>query len=135
MNRCLRLTEPSKKFAGCCARRRAQLFQGAALDLGGRLGNLSYVRRFASFAAIRHRGQKWAIRFQHELLERSRGHGLANIFAVFERQNACEADQRTQFNDLSHLRRITRETMEHAANLFRKWAKLRDRVVKTITLM
>src|SRR5258705_9012916 len=96
---------------------------------------LLHVRRFAAFSAVSHGCKNRTIRFQHELIERSHCHGFPNVLAVLERQNASEADQRPQFENVPHLRCITRKTMKHTANPLREWTKLRDRLVKTIALM
>ena len=77
----------------CLAGFLGKFLQGTALLFGDKSRRVRHVSRLATLAAVWDRRQKRAIRFQHELIERCRGHGVPDILRIFERNNARETDQ------------------------------------------
>ena len=124
-----------EKFRCRLARCLAQFFKRTALDLGDDLGNFLHISRFTTFAAIRHGREIRTIGFQHELVQRRGGHGVADVLAVLERDNAGETDERADFQNAAHPVGVFAETMKNAADFSGERFELRQRVVKGIALV
>ena len=105
------------------------------LHLRDGLGNLLHIRGFAALAAIRHGREIRAVGFQHELVQRRGGHGVSDVLAVLERDNAGEADERADVQHAAHPVGVLAKAMEHAAHFPGEWLELGERVFEGVALV
>ena len=67
--------------------------------------------------------------------ERRCGHGVADILAVLERDDAGKADERTGFQNAPHPVGALAEAMKNTADFSSERFELRERVLKGVTLV
>lgn len=94
----------------------AEVVGGALLEFGNGGGDFADVGGFAAFAAVRDWGEEGAIGFEHELAEGCGGDGFTEFLSVFEGDNACKTDERTDGEDALHAGDVAAEAMEDAAD-------------------
>ena len=123
--------EPMRGLAG----RATELIERTALDLRDGLRDFPHVSRLTTLTAIWHRCEERAVRLQHELAERRRGHGVADVLAVLEGDDAGEADHRAGGTDAGESRRVAGETVEYAARPPGERLHERERVVERVAAL
>lgn len=115
--------------------RHAQFVQRNIFHLRDGFGNLLHIRRFAALAAMWHGREIGAICFQHELAQRRRGHGGADVLAVLEGHDAGVAHQPAHAKNLPQPLHAFAETMKHAARPGGERLDLREQIVEGTALV
>lgn len=89
--------------------------EGAVFFSGDEGGGVGDVGGFAAFAAVGDGGEEWGVGLEHEVAEGGGVDGFADGGGVFEGGNAGEADEVSEFGDLTLFGRGANEAVEDGA--------------------